>query len=235
LYAMGESAFTYHGANRLGANSLLSCIFDGLFGGPCIRTYINETAVHSAADVPESVYANVVAQEKSKVDALVNAKGDVNPYALWTEMGKLMTENCTVIKYNDRLRASLEACEDWKARYKRVKLSDTGMWTNQNLSFTRALGDMIRYAETQLKASLMRDESRGAHYKPEFPTRDDAKFLKTTIAKYEPTTDTTSIHFAEVDISLVPPRDRTYGKGTGAAAAKKEPSATAPKPQLAGV
>jgi succinate dehydrogenase / fumarate reductase, flavoprotein subunit len=227
LYTMGEASFAYHGANRLGANSLLSCIFDGLFGGTCIKNYVTDAAPVAASEVPQSAYDAVVAQEKAKVDSLINNKGTENPYQMWIEMGKLMTENVTVVRYNDRLQKTLDACEGWKERYKRVKLSDTGMWTNQNLSFTRALGDMIKYAEALIRGALLRDESRGAHYKPDFPERDDAKFLKTTLAHFDKATNSARIEFGPVDVSLIPPRARTYGK----TAAKKE----ANKPAVAGV
>ncbi len=152
LYAMGEAHFAYHGANRLGANSLLSCIFDGLFGGSGVKNYITDAAKVAAADVPSSVYDAVVKQETDKQDKLVNNAGDENPYLLWQEMGRAMTDNCTVVRYNERLDKTIEQCQQWKERYERVKLSDTGMWTNQNLSFTRALRDMITLAEAVLRA-----------------------------------------------------------------------------------
>jgi len=212
LYAMGEVAFSYHGANRLGANSLLSCIFDGLFGGPCVRNYCTDVAAVAAADVPQSVFDAVVKQEQEKQDALVKSDGNENPYLLWQEMGKVMTDTCTVVKHNDKLRETLSRLEEWKQRYRKVKLSDTLMWTNQNLSFTRALRDMIIMAEAIVKGSLARNESRGAHYKPQFPERDDANFLKATIATYNPAEDAAEIGFGPVDTSLIPPRARTYGK-----------------------
>ena len=224
LYAMGECSFAYHGANRLGANSLLSCIFDGLFGAPGIKAYITDAAPTAAADVPESVYDAVVAAEKAKMDSLIKSTGSENPYKLWQEMGQSMTENCTVVRDNARLEKALAQCQEWKARYKNVKLSDTGMWTNQNLSFTRALGDMIIMAESLIKGALARNESRGAHYKPAFPERDDANFLKTTVATYNAATHSAVISYEPVDTSLVTPRARTYGKkdsspaGTTAAA-----------------
>ena len=93
-----------------------------------------------------------------------------------------------------------------------MKLSDTGMWTNQNLSFARATRDMILQAEAVLRGALGRDESRGAHYKPDFPQRDDDRFLKSTIASYNPATDGIDITYGPVDVSLVKPRARTYGK-----------------------
>ncbi len=212
LYAMGEVNFAYHGANRLGANSLLSCIFDGLFGGSGIKTYINDAAPVAAADVSQSVYEAVEKQEKDRQDVLIKAEGTENPYLLWQEMGKTMTDYCTVVRHNEKLEQTLVNCQEWKARYKKIKLSDTGMWSNQNLSFTRALRDMILQAEAILKGALLRNESRGAHYKPAFPERDDENFLKATIADYDKASDSAKISYAPVDTSLVTPRARTYGK-----------------------
>jgi succinate dehydrogenase / fumarate reductase flavoprotein subunit len=151
-----------------------------------------------------------------------------------------MTDNCTVVRHNDRLQATLSQCEQWKQRYKRVRLSDTLMWTNQNLSFTRATRDMIVMAEAILKGALLRNESRGAHYKPEFPDRDDANFLRATIATYDAAGDAAVITYDKVDTSLVEPRARTYGKkesgATKAVAASAPPTAApTPSPVPAGV
>ncbi|CAN5634105.1 succinate dehydrogenase flavoprotein subunit [soil metagenome] len=228
LYTMGEVSFAYHGANRLGANSLLSCIFDGLFGGTCIRNYITDAAKTSAADVAESAYEQIIKQEVDRQDALVKNTGDENPYKLWQEMGREMTENCTVVRHNDRLEKTLAKCQDWKARYRRVKLSDTGMWTNQNLSFTRAVRDMILMAEAILQGALQRNESRGAHYKPEFPDRNDAEFLKATIATYDSANERPQISYEPVDTSLVAPRARTYGTTPAAPAAAKPTASSVP-------
>ena len=212
LYAMGEASFGYHGANRLGANSLLSCIFDGLFGGTCVKNYAFDAARVAASDVPQATFDAVTQQEETRARKLIENKGDENPYELWMEMGRLMTDNCTVVRYNDRLTKTIEACQGWKQRYQNVRLSDTSNWTNQNLAFTRVLRDMIILSEAILKGALARNESRGAHYKPDFPERDDANFLKTTIATYDPAANTTNISYEPVDTSLVTPRARTYGK-----------------------
>jgi len=217
LYTMGEASFAYHGANRLGANSLLSCIFDGLFGGTCIRNYATDAAPTAAADVPQSVYDAVVSNETAKMDALINSSGNENPYELWTEMGRQMTENCTVVRHNDKLEATLVQAQDWKARYRKIKLSDTGMWTNQNLSFTRAVRDMIYLAEATLRAALQRNESRGAHYKPAFPDRNDAEYLKTSVVSFDAATESATVSYEAIDTSLVTPRARTYGKKDPAA------------------
>ena len=224
LYAMGECSVTYHGANRLGANSLLSCIFDGLFGGTCIKNYANDANRTAADDVPQATYDAIVKQEQDRQDWLVKNNGTENPYLLWQEMGQMMTLNCTVVRFNDKLQETIAACQQWKERYQKVKLSDTLMWTNQNLSFARALRDMILTAEAILQGALHRNESRGAHYKPEFPTRDDANFLKTTIAEYDPAGNCATISYAPVDTSLLPPRARDYSGKTAAKPAVVEPA-----------
>src|SRR5258706_4908237 len=100
-----------------------------------------------------------------------------------------MTDPSTVSRHNERLEECLNRLQDWKARYKRVKLSDTGMWTNQNLSFPRAVRDMILEAEAILKGALDRNESRAAHYKPAFPEVYDTAYLKTTLSQYDPSAD----------------------------------------------
>jgi succinate dehydrogenase / fumarate reductase flavoprotein subunit len=231
LYAIGEVSFAFHGANRLGANSLLSCIFEGLFGGPCIKNYITDVAQVAAADLPQSAYDAVVQQETDKQNRLVNnTSGDENPYLLWQEMGVWMTNNCTVVRHNEKLEETLVKCQEWKERYQRVRLSDTGMWTNQNLSFARATKDMIVLAEAILRGALLRNESRGAHYKPAFPKRDDANFLKATIATYDAANDAAVITYEPVDVSLVPPRDRSYGKVSASAAAAAKPGAATSPP-----
>jgi len=235
LYTMGEASFHYHGANRLGANSLLSCIFDGLFGGMSIKNYINDVAPYPAAEVDSSVFDSVVKQEIAKQDVLVKSTGNENPYVIWQEMGKWMTDYCTVVRYNDKLELLLKQIETWKERYSRVRLSDTGMYTNQNLSFARALGDMIYNAEAIVRGALNRNESRGAHYKPDFPDRDDPNFMRTTIASYNPATKSVSINYSAVDTSLVQPRPRTYGKGGTGVATKPTAADIAPQPAMADV
>jgi succinate dehydrogenase / fumarate reductase flavoprotein subunit len=211
LYAMGEVNFAYHGANRLGANSLLSCIFDGLFGALGVKNYAYDVAPAANA-VPQDVFDATVKQETDRMQWLIKNEGPENPYLLWQEMGQWMTDNCTVVRYNEKLEQTLARCQEWKERYQRIKLSDTGMWTNQNLSFARAVRDMILASEAILKGALLRNESRGAHFKPQFPNRNDAEFLKATIATFDVQMQSAKISYAPVDTSLVQPRARTYGK-----------------------
>ena len=86
------------------------------------------------------------------------------------------------------------------------------MWTNQSLSFARATGDMLIMAEAILKAGLLRKESRGSHYRLDYQDRNDAEFMKHSVAKYDAATGEHTIDWQDVDASLVTPRARTYGK-----------------------
>lgn len=214
LYAFGEVNYQYHGATRLGANALLSCIFDGLFCGPSVVKYIKELAEsgNTAEKVSESVFEKMIEQEKGKVEALLGAGGNENSYFIHEEMGQWMTDNCTVIREERSMLRTLAKLQTWKSRYDNIGLSDTGTWTNQNLVFSRSLGDMIRYAEAVLVGAIERKESRGSHYRSDYPDRNDESFLKTTIAKYDADGDVPIISYEDVTMGLVEPRIRSYGK-----------------------
>ncbi len=219
LYAFGEVNYQYHGATRLGANALLNCIFDGLFCGPSVVSYIRDEVETPACELDSALFNNVVEQERTKQQHLVQNEGGENPYELHREMGDWMNDRCTVVKVEQDHESGQKGMADlydrlqeWKQRYKKVSLADTGMWTNQNLSFTRALGDMIKYADAIVLASIERKESRGSHYRLDYPERNDAQFLKTAVAKYDASADQPILEWEDVPQPMVAPRARTYGK-----------------------
>jgi succinate dehydrogenase / fumarate reductase flavoprotein subunit len=213
LYAFGEVNYQYHGGTRLGANALLSCIFDGMFCGPCVVNYLTERreAGDTVDKLPQSLFDQAVDAEKQKMRQLVDSTGDENPYRLHEEMGNAMTDRCTVVRDEQGLGELRQQVDQWKDRFQRVSLSDTGTWTNQNLSFTRALGDMIRYAEAVVLGSLYRRESRGSHFRPDFPERDDTQFHQTTVASYNTENDSADIRYERIPTPMIKPRARTYG------------------------
>ena len=227
LYAFGEVNYQYHGANRLGANALLSCIFDGLFCGLGVANYVRDECASAAGELPDSLFEPVVKAEKDKMHKLIEAKGAHNPYELHKELGDEMTASCTVVKNEARLKQAVQNIARLREKVKDIRLSDSGMWTNQNLSFARALNDMVLYGEAIVAASLLRRESRGAHYRDDFPERNDDEFLKTTIAKYDASTGQTKIELEDVPTPMVQPRARTYGKVDASKDTKKEPAAAA--------
>ncbi|MBM4110362.1 MAG: succinate dehydrogenase flavoprotein subunit [Phycisphaerae bacterium] len=216
LYAFGEVNYQFHGANRLGANALLSCIFDGLFSGASVSAWAKEHAVDS---VPQQVYDDGVFAEQARMQALVAGTGGENPYQIGKELGDEMTAASTVVKSEGRLLQARAKLSELRDRSQRMSLSDTGMWTNQNLSYARAVADMVILAQAIIEGSIERKESRGSHYRTDYPTRNDERFLKTTVAAYDQASGGCRISFEDVNTGLVQPRARTYGKVEAPAAA----------------
>jgi len=233
LYAIGECDYQYHGANRLGANSLLSCIFSGLFVAPCIQNLLKSSEHGAAADQPSSLYAGAKRSHQERHAALLKrTTGKENPYLIHQELGNAMTRAATVVRRNEQLEEAYGKVSELHEKAKNCSLSDTGAWTNQNVVFTKSLLDMFPLAKTLIKGALQRDECRGAHYKPDFamppltaedPTerRKEAeawcdrfeantdKWLKSTVASYDG--NEPEITYEDVDTSIIPPRPRLYG------------------------
>lgn len=207
LLAAGECSYQYHGANRLGANSLLSCVYDGLVAGPAAARYVAALS-RGANDVPARLYDQARRREEERFEHILNMDGPEDPYSLHEELGKAMTDNVTVIRYNGKLRETMGKLGNLLMRWERCGNADGGRWTNQTAGFIIHLRNMIELARAITAGALARDESRGAHYKPEFPGRDDANWLKTTIATWTP--DGPRLAYEDVDTSLAPPRARRY-------------------------
>jgi len=227
LYALGEVNFAYHGATRLGANALLSCIFDGLFAGVGIANAARDEAPDVDA-LDAAIFDTPAREEEARAESLRSRAQagsndpEVNPYVIAQELGAEMTAASTVVKTGDRLEQAIGTIGALKERCVRATLADAALWTNQNLAFTRALSDMLRLAEVILVGGLKRQESRGSHYRLDYPERDDATFWKTTIAEYDPAADAPRISYREVIAPMIDPRPRTYGKTDTSPAAEPE-------------
>ncbi|MED1204843.1 succinate dehydrogenase flavoprotein subunit [Heyndrickxia acidicola] len=211
LFAAGECDYSQHGANRLGANSLLSAIYGGSVAGPEAVHYVEGLQKGTDA-VSSSVFDNAVRHEEEKWNNILSLDGNENAYLLHKELGEWMTDNVTVVRYNDRLQRTDDKILELMERWKKINVNDTGKWSNQGAAFTRQLGNMLQLARVITIGALNRNESRGAHYKPDFPKRNDEEFLKTTIAAYDADTNTPEFSYEEVDVSLIAPRERDYSK-----------------------
>ncbi len=207
IFAAGECEYQYHGANRLGANSLVSCIFGGGLAGPSAVKYARSLAAGCEA-VASSVYESERRRQEEKNQALISPEGTENPMTIWRELGEVMTEHVTVTRINKDLQAADGKIRELQERYGRINLSDRTRWSNQTLNFARELGNMLVLARVITLGALQRNESRGAHYKPDFPERDDANWLKTTRAKW--VNGEIQLTYEPVDISQIPPRARRY-------------------------
>ncbi|MFT8871676.1 MAG: succinate dehydrogenase flavoprotein subunit [Sporolactobacillus sp.] len=208
LFACGECDYQYHGANRLGANSLLSAIYGGMITGPSAVRYIFGLEENNTP--PGALFERAQAQEEEKCRKLMELDGTENAFALHRELGEWMTKYVTVVRENKTLLATDQHIQELMERYRHIDMNDTSKWSNSSVLFTRQLWNMMQLARVITLGAFHRDESRGAHYKPAFPERDDEHFLKTTIAEYDEHAESPSISYEAVDISLIKPRKRDY-------------------------
>jgi succinate dehydrogenase / fumarate reductase flavoprotein subunit len=206
IFAAGEADYSIHGANRLGANSLLSCIYGGFVAGPNAMTYAKNLPAqqgdggHAAEKVRQMEFNNI----------LLSNQGKENPFKLWRELGDTMTRHATIVRYNKGLREADEKIVELLERYRNINLTDKSQWANTSFAFTRQLYNMLQLARVIVQGAEKRDESRGAHYKPDFPDRNDADFLKTTMASYDAANDAPVLGYEEVDTQWIKPRPRVY-------------------------
>ena len=206
VFAAGECEYQYHGANRLGANSLVSCIFGGFRAGPNALEYAKDL---TAAEGDGGHAAEIARQGEINGKLLKNEVTE-NPFKLWRELGQTMTEHATVIRYNKGLKQADEKIVELLDRYKKVNLADRSQWANTSFAFARQLKNMLELSRTVVQGALLRDESRGAHYKPDFPDRNDEKFLKTTKASFTGDASGPRFEYEEVDTQFIKPRPRSY-------------------------
>lgn len=207
LFNVGESDFAYHGANRLGANSLLSCIFGGLVTAGEVDRYIE-----SPRDSLQAVFDEAVFLEEKKRKELLERNGPENVHKLHDELADWMVRHVTVIRTNEGLSRTFDKILEIRARAKLAALDDRGRIVNQTYAFANQFEAMLELALVITKGALLRNESRGSHAKVGFPERDDAQWLKTTIATYNPDTKEPDISYVPVDSCYVDPVFRDYTK-----------------------
>jgi succinate dehydrogenase / fumarate reductase flavoprotein subunit len=209
LLAAGECDYSIHGANRLGANSLVSCVFGGFVVAPAAIEYAKSIERNGADG--SRIYDQELKRQEEINDALIKQPGTENQYVIHEEMGKWMTDNVTVVRYNDKLKATDNKLLELMDRYRHISINDSNLWATMALPHARHLKNMLELARVITLGALNRNESRGAHYKPDYPNRDDENFLKTTIAEYSG--EGPVLSYEAVDVSLIKPRKRDYSKG----------------------
>lgn len=211
LYGAGECDYSIHGANRLGANSLLSCVYGGFIAAPSAIEYAKN--VERKDTETNGIFDAELKRQQDINDTLIKQSGTENQYKIHDEMGKVMTDNVTVVRYNDRLKATDDKLIELIERSKKISINDSNLWATHALPHARQLQNMLQLARVVTLGALNRDESRGAHFKPDFPDRNDEKYLKTTIAEFSE--EAPVLSYEPVDISLLEPRKRDYSSGKG--------------------
>lgn len=230
LMAAGECDHQYHGANRLGANSLLSASYSGYVAGPEALRWARSGELGTA--LTEEELENARKEAVAEFDKIRNMTGSENAHKLHQEMGEIMYDYVSIERDNKGLDICLEKLKGILKRWDDIGVTDHGTWANQEAMFVRQLRNMILYAMAVTKAARCRDESRGAHAKIllddkgermtdadgelMFYGRDDERFMKTSIVDYDPQTEEPQVSYMDFEHSLIKARARNY------AVAKKE-------------
>jgi len=206
FYAAGEAAcVSVHGANRLGGNSLLETVVYGKIAGEACAKYIKDGG--SPAGNAE-IYSKALHEEDAKISDLLNAKGKESHSTLRKFLNETMNENVGIFREEKGLKDALENIMELKERYTDIKVESSGRKANFDLMWAMQLRGSIDIAETVVRGSLNREESRGAQFRTDFPKRDDKRFLKHTVADWNG--KTCDLDWSDVDISLFEPKERKY-------------------------
>jgi len=225
LYACGECDYAYHGANRLGANSLLSTAYSGRLVGESVAAWMHGLA-RSAHDSPAEAFAAECKRQQAINDSFLRSRGRENIYSLHRELGELMTAKVGVIRDNPGLDEALDALEALQERCGRLDLGERSGWSNQTLVYARQVHEMIVLGRAMAKSARERDECRGAHFKPELELpipegkfagdpefeqyraawkAKNRRWLKTTVVTWED--NAPRIEYEPVDTSVYPPEE----------------------------
>ncbi|MGX4737803.1 succinate dehydrogenase flavoprotein subunit [Kitasatospora griseola] len=207
LYAAGEVAcVSVHGANRLGTNSLLDINVFGRRAGIAAAAYADN---HDFVELPENPGALV----EALVEGLRESTGTESVAQIRKELQESMDTNVSVYRTGKTLQQAVEDVTALKERFKNVAIQDKGSRYNTDLLEAVELGNLLDLAEVLVVSALAREESRGGHYREDFPTRDDVKFMQHTMAYREVAEDgSTSIRldYKPVVQTRYQPMERKY-------------------------
>ena len=207
LYAAGECAcVSVHGSNRLGGNSLLETIVFGRRAGDAAADFIKGGGAKPAGDL-QRVAGEAIKAVESRITKLAH-DGSEDPYAIRSEMTATMKEHFGIFRDEESMKVGLDKLRSLKERAQNMKLRHTGSVFNLDMIRTTELEGMVDLALTIATGALARQESRGSHARTDYPTRDDAGWLKHTLAYYGP--DGPRLDYKPVTLGMFEPQERKY-------------------------
>ena len=203
FYAAGEcSCVSVHGANRLGANSVLEAL---LFG-----RYVGKSMVNDIEDIKLKVATEADADRMTaEIEWVLTNNGNERVPALRTELQQGMTDNAGVFRTEETLKLQVENVKALRERYKNIRIDDKSKIFNTELQEAIEFGHMLDYSLFIVESALARKESRGAHYREDFDKRDDENFLKHTMA-YMDENGEISLDYMDVVLGKHELKARTY-------------------------
>ena len=224
LYAAGEaSCVSVHGANRLGGNSLLEAVVYGKIVGRTMADDVSqlpEGGMENPGDGKDTSDGNIgeqyslkavqetLEQERSRIQNLLNKEGTFRIHEVRDSLQRTMFDHFGVFRDEQTMVLGLERYNELKDQLQKVSLNYKGREFNQSLIHLLELEYMVMIAETVTHGAFLRKESRGSHFRPDYPTRDDENFLFHSMAYLK--NGITEIEYAPVTLGKFPVKERVY-------------------------
>jgi fumarate reductase flavoprotein subunit len=220
LFALGEaSCWDLHGFNRLGGNSLAETVVAGMIVGEKIAKYTKEVSVQ----VSTSLIEEHVGVQEDRIRALIDCRnGTENVYGLRREMENILSENVGIFRSEEPLQKAVAKLHELHQRSLHIGLASDGRGASPELASALRMPGMIKLAYCIAAGALERKESRGSHFREDYPKRDDENWLKRTLAYWPSGAPKPVLQYEPVKITELPPGDRGYGEASTEAAQSKK-------------
>jgi succinate dehydrogenase / fumarate reductase flavoprotein subunit len=217
LFAIGEANFSEHGANRLGASSLMQCLADGYFILPhTLGDYLGQHA-HGEVDSGHAAFEQAEAAVRERSTRLLSINGKHSAEWFHRELGKLMNDHCGISRNEQGLQTALDQIPQLREQFwKDLKLTGSDHELNQNLEYAGRVADFMEFAELLCRDALVRDESCGCHFREEHQTaegealRDDEHFAHVAVWEHQGDGRTPVLHKEVLDFEVLPLNQRDY-------------------------
>ncbi|MEW5954180.1 MAG: fumarate reductase flavoprotein subunit [Bacillota bacterium] len=211
LFAVGEAAcWDLHGFNRLGGNSLAETVVAGMIIGKKLAEY----TLGASLEYSERTVQSHVTRQKERITRLIYGGGKENVYELRQEMEETLMAKVGIFRKGPDLQEAVNKLQELYRRSLNISLRSSGMWANPELSLALRMPGMLKLALCISYGALTRTESRGSHFREDFPKRDDQNWLKRTLAYWPEGADLPDLKYEPVTITELPPGDRGYGEAT---------------------
>jgi fumarate reductase flavoprotein subunit len=212
LYAAGETGcWDMHGFNRLGGNSVAETIVMGMVVGRSVALHVESGELALRRGLAATLAADARTQVDDRIRGLASG-GLEYVYDLYTQIGEILASKVFVFRNGDQLTEAVEGLRELYSRAQRLGLRSVGQGATPELATALRLPGMVRLALTIAYGAQQRTESRGSHYREDFPKRDDANWLKRTLATWKPGADLPTLSYEPVEITEIPPGERGYGE-----------------------
>ena len=205
FYAAGEcGCVSVHGSNRLGGNSLLDCI---VFGARTGRVVGEEVAGKGVVQ-DDALVREAVDEKQKELEALYTRGGSENPYHIRDELYRIMDSKVQIFRNREQLEEALEELRELKDRFSKIRLVWGGNTFNFDKTWTVEIAANLDVSEVIIMGAIAREESRGAHFRTDFPERDDEKWLKHTVVRHSE--EGPQLSYTPVTITKWQPEERKY-------------------------